>query len=137
MSLIDDQAHAIDQFVELANDQKVDAVVIAGDVYDRAIPPTDAVSLLNEVLHKLVIELNIPVAMISGNHDSSDRLGFASRLLAERGFHIYGPLADAASPLKLADQFGDVYLVARFRMRIPARFVFMSTTMRFAPMMWR
>ena len=109
VSLIDDQAHLIDQFVQLANDQKVDAVVIAGDVYDRAIPPTDAVSLLDEVLHKLVVESNIPVVMISGNHDSSDRLGFASGLLAESGFHVYGPLASAVTPLKQQDQFGDVY----------------------------
>jgi exonuclease SbcD len=109
ISLVDDQAHLIDQFVKLANDEQVDAVVIAGDVYDRAIPPTDAVSLLDEVLHKLVVESNIPVVMISGNHDSSDRLGFASGLLAERGFHVYGPLASAVTPLKLQDQFGDVY----------------------------
>ena len=78
VSLIDDQAQLIDQFVKLANDQKVDAVVIAGDVYDRALPPTDAVSLLDEVLRKLVIESDIPVVMIAGNHDSADRLGFAS-----------------------------------------------------------
>jgi exonuclease SbcD len=109
VSLIDDQAHLIDQFVTLANDQKVDVVVIAGDVYDRALPPTDAVSLLDDVLHKLVVESGIPVVMISGNHDSADRLGFASGLLAGRGFHVYGPLASAATPLKLQDQFGDVF----------------------------
>ena len=109
VSLIDDQAHLIDQFVTLANDQQVDAVVIAGDVYDRALPPTEAVSLLDEVLRKLVIESGIQVVMISGNHDSADRLGFASGLLAGRGFHVYGPLASAAVPLKLQDQFGDVF----------------------------
>ena len=55
VSLIDDQAHLIDQFVALANDQNADAVVIAGDVYSRALPPTEAVSLLVEVLRKLGI----------------------------------------------------------------------------------
>ena len=109
VSLIDDQAHLIDQFVRLANDQNIDAVVIAGDVYDRALPPTEAVSLLDEVLRKLVIESGIQVVMISGNHDSAGRLGFASGLLAGRGFHVYGPLASAAAPLKLQDRFGDVY----------------------------
>lgn len=109
VSLIDDQAHLIEQFVRLANDQKVDTVVIAGDVYDRAVPPADAVSLLDEVLRKLVIESNIPVVMISGNHDSADRLGFASGLLAERGFHVYGPLESTGVPMKLQDKHGDVY----------------------------
>lgn len=109
VSLIDDQAHLIEQFVKLANEQKVDAVIVAGDVYDRAVPPADAVSLLDEVLRKLVIESNIPVVMISGNHDSADRLGFASGLLAERGFHVYGPLESASVPLKLPDEQGDVY----------------------------
>lgn len=109
VSLIDDQAYVIEQFVALTRDCKVDAVIVAGDVYDRALPPTDAVSLLDEVLRKLVIEEKIPVVMIAGNHDSSDRLGFASEILAERGFHVYGPLDSAGKPLVLKDKHGDVY----------------------------
>ena len=109
VSLIDDQAHVIEQFVALARDRKVDAVIIAGDIYDRAIPPTDAVRLLDEVLRKLVKEAKIPVIMIAGNHDSSDRLGFGSSLMAGPGFHVYGPLDSAGKPLVLKDKHGDVY----------------------------
>ena len=109
VSLIDDQAHVVEQFVALARDRKVDAVIIAGDIYDRAIPPTDAVNLLDEVLHKLVKEAEIPVIMIAGNHDSSDRLGFGSSLMAGPGFHVYGPLDSAGKPLVLTDKDGDVY----------------------------
>lgn len=108
VSLIDDQAYVIEQFITLARDRKVDAVIIAGDVYDRALPPTDAVTLLDEVLRKLVIESGIPVIMISGNHDSADRLGFASEILAGHGFHVYGPLASARGPLVMQDKHGDI-----------------------------
>ena len=55
VSLLEDQAHILDQFVELASNEKVDAVVIAGDVYDRAVPPADAVALLDDVLARLVV----------------------------------------------------------------------------------
>ncbi len=109
VSLIDDQAHVIEQIVALARDRKVDAVIIAGDIYDRAIPPTDAVNLLDETIRKLVKEAKIPVIMIAGNHDSSDRLGFGSSLMVGSGFHVYGPLDSASKPLVLKDKHGDVY----------------------------
>ena len=75
VSLLDDQSHLLDQFVALAKDREVDAVVIAGDVYDRAVAPANAVSLLNDVLERLVLSAGIPVLMIAGNHDSPERLG--------------------------------------------------------------
>ena len=98
-SLLDDQAHVLDQIVALAIDQKVDAVVIAGDVYDRSIPPVAAVALLNSVLDRLVNQANIPVLMIAGNHDSRERLGFGATQMASSGLHIEGPLHTEFKPV--------------------------------------
>lgn len=87
-SLVDDQAHVLDQFVALVRDTRPDAVLVAGDVYDRAVPPPEAVNLLDETLSRIVIGEGVPVVLIAGNHDSPDRLGFGSRLLAARGLTI-------------------------------------------------
>ena len=83
VSLLEDQAHVLQQFVSLATERAVDAIVIAGDVYDRAVPPASAVSLLNDVLERLVLSAGIPVIMIAGNHDGPERL--AAFLVALRG----------------------------------------------------
>lgn len=98
-SLLDDQAHVLDQIVVLAIEQKVDAVIIAGDVYDRSIPPVAAVNLLNSVLDRLVNQAKIPVLMIAGNHDSRERLGFGATQMASSGLHIEGPLNTEFKPV--------------------------------------
>jgi exonuclease SbcD len=110
--LTDDQVHVLKQLVDLAKEAKVDAVLIAGDIYDRAIPPPDAVSVLDETLSRLVLDLHVPVICISGNHDSPDRLGFGSRMLAGRSLHIFGPLWPAAMPVIIEDEAGPVYIYA-------------------------
>lgn len=107
VSLLDDQAHVLNQFVALAREERVDAVVIAGDVYDRSVPPADAVALLDEVLAKLVIEARIPVVMIAGNHDSAERIGFGGRIFSGQGLHLRGTLDDL-SPIRLRDAHGTV-----------------------------
>lgn len=66
----EDQAHVPAQLVDLARSEKVDAVIIAGDVYDRSVPPADAVAVLDDVLSRLVVDAGIPVILIAGNHDS-------------------------------------------------------------------
>jgi exonuclease SbcD len=108
-SLLDDQAHVLDQLVTLAAESRLDAVLVAGDIYDRSVPPADAVSLLDETLTRLVEAHRIPVVLIAGNHDSGDRLGFASRLLTERGLHVAG-----TSPLVVHfhDEHGAIDVVA-------------------------
>lgn len=98
-SLEADQKHALDQIVAYAKEHKVDAVVVAGDVYDRAVPPRWAVELLDEVLHRLCVEIAIPVIMIPGNHDSAERLGFGSRQLQQANLHIVAQLEQAAQPV--------------------------------------
>jgi exonuclease SbcD len=92
VSLLEDQAHVLDQLVDLARETRADALVVAGDVYDRAVPPADAVRLLDETLARLALDLNCAVIMIAGNHDSADRLGFGAALMAERRCFLRGPL---------------------------------------------
>lgn len=107
VSLLPDQAHVLAQIVEIAREEAVDVVGIAGDIYDRAVPPAEAVSLLGETLRSLCVELGIPVLLIAGNHDSPERLGFAADLLGGAGLHIAGPLGDA-SPRPVTLEAGGV-----------------------------
>lgn len=106
-SLLEDQAHVLQEFVRLACSEALDAIVIAGDVYDRSVPSADAVALLDEVLAKLVIEARIPVIMIAGNHDGAQRIAFGSRIFSGKGLHLRGTLDDL-SPILLPDAHGTV-----------------------------
>ena len=78
-SLLEDQAYILHQLVHIAQDERPDAVLIAGDLYDKPVPPAEAVSLLDDFLARLS-SLHIPVMIISGNHDSPERLSFGARL---------------------------------------------------------
>jgi exonuclease SbcD len=106
-SLLEDQRHVLAQIVELAVTHDVDAVIIAGDIYDRSVPPANAVALLDEVVNRLVNELKIPVIMIAGNHDGHERLGFASRQMRESGLHIIGPLNNTLVPIEIVGKSGN------------------------------
>lgn len=107
--LTEDQGYALEQFCEIVKEMKPDAVVIAGDIYDRSAPPTEAVELLDETLARLTLDMATPVIMIAGNHDSPQRLGFGSRLLAERGLYVRGALTAELAPVVLRDKWGEVY----------------------------
>ncbi|QQX78801.1 exonuclease SbcCD subunit D [Shewanella sp. KX20019] len=106
-SLLDDQRSVLNQIVELAVKHDVDAVIVAGDIYDRSIPPANAVALLDEVVNRLVNELNIALIMIAGNHDGHERLGFASRQMIDSGLHIVGPLTKTLTPIELKGKQGN------------------------------
>ncbi len=110
--LTDDQEHVLVQLIELAAEVKPAAVVVAGDLYDRAVPPTEAVDLLDHVLTELVDRLGVTLIAIAGNHDSAARVGFASSLLSQRGLHAVGRLAQAAVPIVLRDEHGPVRVSA-------------------------
>ena len=88
-SMLEDQKYILNQILDIAKEKQVDAVLIAGDVYDRSIPPTEAVQLLDEFLTRLLRE-GIKVLMISGNHDSAERVAFADRILEHQGLYIAG-----------------------------------------------
>lgn len=104
-----DQRHVLQQLIDTVAAERPDAVVIAGDLYDRAVPPTDAVDLLDELLSQLVVDLKTPVLAISGNHDSPDRLDFATRIMEGRGLHLAGRLNPEPKPVVLRDEHGEVH----------------------------
>lgn len=107
--LTSDQSFILDQFVDLVAETKVDAVVIAGDIYDRAVPPDDAVALLDDVFERIVLGHGIPIIAIAGNHDSARRVGFGARLLGPQGLHIIGPVEAVPAPVVLTDAHGPVH----------------------------
>lgn len=111
-SLLEDQAHWLDQFVELVRQQRPDAVLIAGDVYDRAVPPPEAVALLDDVLARIVVDLEVPVVLIAGNHDSAQRLEFGARLMRAQGLHVAGRTSAKACCATLRDAHGEVRIYA-------------------------
>lgn len=107
--MTEDQEYVLEQFIEAVRTEKPDAVIVAGDLYDRAIPPTDAVQLLNRTLESIAIELNTPLLAISGNHDSPSRLHFGREMMRQSGFHITGELKLPLEPVVLKDAFGEVH----------------------------
>ncbi len=109
--LTDEQAHILDQFVDLVRDVRPDAIVIAGDIYDRGVPPTGAVELLDEIISRILLDCHTPVIAIAGNHDSPERIGFGNKLLARQGLHVVGPLTGTYQPVTLDDEHGPVYFV--------------------------
>lgn len=110
VSLIDnhDQSYWAEQFIELVKNEKPDAVLIAGDVYDRSAPSADAVELLDTFLTKIA-EQNVPVLIISGNHDSGKKLSFASKLLEAKQVYISGSISNGnIKCVKFDDEYGTV-----------------------------
>ncbi len=89
-SMIEDQKYILNKLINLIEEEKPQVLIIAGDVYDRSIPPVEAVELLNETLSKLIIDKNIKVLAISGNHDGGERLSFGSKILEKQGLYIAG-----------------------------------------------
>ncbi|MEX2426137.1 MAG: exonuclease SbcCD subunit D, partial [Thermomicrobiaceae bacterium] len=106
--LTDDQAHLLEQFVELVADQRPDVIVLSGDIYDRAYPPVEAVELLNETLTRIALDYEIPMLVIAGNHDNPSRLEFGARLMAKQGLYVFGNLASCGEPVIFDDEHGPV-----------------------------
>ncbi|MFG2196367.1 exonuclease SbcCD subunit D [Streptomyces sp. NPDC048639] len=106
-SLLAAQEAFVDHLVETARDRCVDAVLVSGDVYDRAVPPLSAVELYDSALHRLA-ELGVPTVMISGNHDSARRLGVGAGLMVRAGIHLRTDPARCAEPVVFNDEHGAV-----------------------------
>ena len=104
VSLLEDQQHVLQQLINYIEEEAVDALIIAGDIYDRSVPPAAAVKLLDEVLNQLCSILHVPVIMIPGNHDSAARLRFGSRQLQQSGLHIVTSLEHMRRPVVLSGQ---------------------------------
>ncbi|WP_043268335.1 exonuclease SbcCD subunit D [Streptomyces sp. CT34] len=109
VSMLAAQRAFLDHLVATVRDREADAVLVAGDVYDRAVPPLAAVELFDDALHRLAA-LGVPTVMISGNHDSARRLGVGSGLLRQAGIHLRTDPAACGTPVLLDDAHGPVAL---------------------------
>ncbi|WP_203362482.1 exonuclease SbcCD subunit D [Bacillus sp. REN10] len=96
-----EQREVLRQFVAVVEQEKPDAVVIAGDLYDRSVPPTEAVELLNEVMFQINVELKTPIVAIAGNHDSAERLSFGASWFKQSSFYLKGKLDQDFAPVSI------------------------------------
>ena len=108
VSLVDDQRALCDRMITQLCALNPDCLLLAGDIYDRSIPPPEAVSLLDDFFTRLVSEYKKPVIVIAGNHDSPDRLSYASRILKGSNLHIVTEFDPEAPPIMLSDAAGPV-----------------------------
>ncbi|MER2119350.1 MAG: exonuclease SbcCD subunit D [Solibacillus sp.] len=113
VSMTKDQQFVLEQFIEEIRKEKPDVIIIAGDLYDRSVPPTDAIQLLNKTLKEILVDEKTPILAIAGNHDSATRLNFGSEFMKASGLHIVGHLEQNIDPVIMHDEYGEVlfYLV--------------------------
>lgn len=111
-SMLEDQRYILTQIVGIIDEAKPDAVIIAGDVYDKPVPSAEAVALFDEFLFKLS-KRNLQVFVLSGNHDSAERIAFASRLIEKSGIYMSPVYDGTVTPVTLSDENGelDVYML--------------------------
>lgn len=108
-SMLEDQAHILRQILAILDDEQPDGVLIAGDVYDKSVPSVEAVELLDDFLTELRAR-GVPVLLISGNHDSPERLAFGGRVMDSCSIHISPVYDGALAPVTLHDEFGPVHV---------------------------
>lgn len=106
-SLMEDQEYILKQIIQRVREQDVDVVLVSGDIYDRAVPPGEAVALFDDFLSELA-EDQRKVCIISGNHDSPERIAFASRLIAASGVYLSPVYQGEIQPVRLEDSYGPV-----------------------------
>lgn len=106
-SMLEDQKYILEEILQIAEVKKPDAVIIAGDIYDKSVPPAEAVQLFDDFLCRLA-ELKLQVFVISGNHDSSERMAFGARLMDRSGIHISPVYDGKVEPIKMQDEYGTV-----------------------------
>ena len=111
-SMLEDQAYILTKIINIIDEQNVEAVFIAGDVYDKSVPPIDAVNLFDDFLVRLS-KRNLKVFIISGNHDSAERLAFGGRLMNQSGIYVSPIYHGDIQPITIQDEYGDlnVYLL--------------------------
>ena len=107
VSMIEDQEHILAQILSIIDEEHPNAVLIAGDVYDKSVPSAEAVTLLDDFLCRLAAR-KLPTLIISGNHDSSERLAFGGRLFEHSGIHISPVYSGTVEPVVLSDEYGTV-----------------------------
>jgi DNA repair protein SbcD/Mre11 len=107
--MTEDQQYILDQLIEIIKKEKPDCIIIAGDLYDRSVPPKEAVELLNHTLTEICTKLNIPTLAIAGNHDSPDRLGFGASLFRSQQLYLHTTIEQAFDPIILSDEYGEIH----------------------------
>src|SRR3954451_8544387 len=105
--LLDAQSAFVDHIVEVVHAERVDLVVVSGDIFDGALPAVDAVELASDALRRL-LDARVRVVVTSGNHDSAPRLGFASELIDAAGVHVRTDPRTVGVPVVVPDAYGDV-----------------------------
>lgn len=107
VSLIEDQQYILTEILKMLDQIRVDGLIIAGDVYDKSVPSAEAVTLFDDFLSRLALR-NIPVLIISGNHDSPERLSFGNRIMEGAGIYLAPVYGGTVKPVVLNDEFGKV-----------------------------
>lgn len=108
-SMLADQAYILEQLIEQVEEYEVDAVLMAGDLYDRSLPPKEAVSLVNQTLSRLINELEVPVFIIAGNHDSNERIEYLSGVAEAKQLYMEGTLKAYTRKVSLKE--ADIYMM--------------------------
>lgn len=108
-SMLEDQQYILTEILQIIDQEKPDGVIIAGDVYDKSVPSAEAVALLDDFLVRLA-KRDLQVFLISGNHDSPERMAFGGRLMAQSGVHLAPVYDGKVSPITLTDEYGPVNL---------------------------
>ena len=108
-SMLEDQQYILREILDIISEERPDGILIAGDVYDKSIPPVEAIGLFNDFLQEIAMQ-HIEAFIISGNHDSAERLSFASQLIDASGIHISPAYRQNSRPFRLSDEWGDVYI---------------------------
>lgn len=108
-SMLEDQQYILTEILQIIDREKPDGVMIAGDVYDKSVPSAEAVALLDDFLVRLA-KRDLQVFLISGNHDSPERMAFGGRLMAQSGVHLAPVYDGKVSPITLTDNYGPVNL---------------------------
>ncbi|MDU2209221.1 MAG: exonuclease SbcCD subunit D [Veillonella sp.] len=99
--LTDDQAYVLEhQFFTILKEEKIDGILLAGDVFDRAVPPIEAIELWDSIITRLAMDCNVPLFVVSGNHDGAERLEVGRSMLSESGIHIWGSPHHALQPFE-------------------------------------
>lgn len=107
--LTDDQAHVLEnQFFTILKDEKIDGILLAGDVFDRAVPPIEAVELWDSIITRLAMDYKVPLFVVSGNHDGAERLEVGRSMLSQSGIHIWGSPHHALQPFEFEGSDGNV-----------------------------
>lgn len=106
-SMLEDQEYILTKIINIIDEQKPDGVIIAGDVYDKSVPSAEAVELFDDFLVRLA-KRNLKVFVISGNHDSAERIAFGGRLMDKSGIYMSPVFDGKVEPITLKDDFGDV-----------------------------